>query len=287
VQRDAHPFVSLQHQVGNRAVQRLVASASEGPKDDRTFRNTTLTAHTKVGGKIKPLSATDFSKDFGSVGEGLAITAHGKINVVGDYSATDLAAHLVHPDTGLQDGSHDIDLESCYAAVPGKPEGDQEPTSVISTVKGALTKRASEASWDRVPLVTGSSGPPITTRVPKGGDEGGFDIVKTVIDPKYLSIAGPIQNILRAAITDVSEKVDLNFGREGRDFVEEAESDEVAVRTLKQAFIQIASGRPGDVRTDLMATIKEKAESFLEAKHIKLIFETGVDLRAPKESVTI
>lgn len=286
MQRVTHPLVSLQHRVGNRAVQRLVASASEGPQDDRTFRNTTLTAHQKAGGKIKKLSETNFATDFAGGDEPLAITGHGDINVVGDYGPDEVAERLTDADTGLQAGTHNIDFESCYAAVPEDAGPDEEPTSVISTVKAALTARAEAAGWEQVPAVTGSYGPQITTRIPDG--EGGFDIEKAVVDPGNLALAARIQGVLQTAITDVSEQVDLNFGHEGADFVTEAEADEISVRELKQTFIYLVSANPGAIAEDRLALLRTTAEEQgWEAGEITQVFETGIDLRAAAQTVTI
>jgi hypothetical protein len=268
-------------------IQRLVASASEGPEDDRVFQNTTLTAHTLVGGKIKKMSAVDFSQDFASTTEALAITAHGKINVVGNYSGEQIADKLTDKTTGLQEGTHEIHFQSCYAAVEGAANPISTPTSVIGTVKAALTKRGKDAGWTRVPLVSGSYGPQIVVRIPK--DIGpGFDIMKAVVNPKWVKYASAIQGVLAKVITDVKQKIVLNFGGEGTDFFKQAERDEAQVRQLKEVFIHLVSGQPGKIDGKLLSQLQAEWKNQGHPEQAgKLIFETGVDLRAPKETVTV
>src|SRR5690606_26085330 len=91
------------HGTGETAVvQRLVASIpggnwgdKDGPKDDKTFINTTLTAHAKVGGKIKRIDHTNFAADFEDTqSENLAITGHGYAGGIGSLTAQDVADYL-------------------------------------------------------------------------------------------------------------------------------------------------------------------------------------------------
>jgi hypothetical protein len=284
-------------------VQRLVASASEAPTDDRVFQNTTLVAHTMVGGKIKRLSTIDFTKDFAGPGEGLAVTAHGNINSVGDYSGEGVATRLTHPVTGLPDGSHDVHFQSCYAAVEGTPpqatttasptgSGGQggpvvTPTSVIGTAKAALVKRANDAKWTRVPEVSGSAGPQIFVRTAKANAPG-FDFDKVVVDPAQLSIAGPIQNVLIKVMEPVKDKVSVNFGGEGADFIRQAEPDDAKVTPLKQVFISLVRGKPGNIDRNLLASLKaEWLAQGGSASLARSIFDTGLDLRAKQETVKL
>jgi hypothetical protein len=279
----------LEHEadvMGGRVVQRLVASASEGPKDDRVFQNTTLVAHTMVGGKIKKMSDVDFSSDFGNTTENLAITAHGSINKVGDYSGPQVANKLVDQNKGLQEGTHEIFFQSCYAAVEGAPNPTDTPTSVISTVKDALTARAKVAGWTKTPSVSGSYGPQIVVRIPK--DLGGYDIKKAVVNPKLVPHAGAIQKVLQKVITDVKQEIILNFGKEGQDFIAQAEQDEAKVNELKLVFIHIISGEPGNIDSQLLDKIKLEWKSQGQPDDVgKQLFEQGVDLRSKSETVTL
>ena len=269
----------------NPIVQRLVASASEGAQDDRVFLNTTLTAQTLVGGKIKKLSATDFTTDFGSDTEALAITAHGSANQVGDYTGAEVAEKLVDETTGLADGNHDIHFQSCSAAQEAKGK-DKKMTSVVKTVRTALEERASDAGWKKVPKVTGSTGPQIVTRVPKDDGSGEYDIEKAVVDPGLLSYAGDIQQALINVLGDVKTKVDMDYSKDGVEFIKKAEADEEDVREFKLIFIHLIRGEPSKVESGTLKKIKD-AYKKLGGRGAKAIFDRGHDFRSSPETLVL
>ena len=136
--------------------------------------------------------------------------------------------------------------------------------------------------------VSGSYGPQIVTRVPKKGVEDEYEIKKAVVDPKWLPIAGAIQAVLIAEITDVKEKITLKFGNDGQDFVDQAEKDEPVLRSFKEIFINLVSAEPSKVESVTLAALKAKWLATGYPKKLAAeIFDTGKDLRPTQETVTL
>jgi len=305
------PRMALQRQrieaaFGPAAVtQRLVASIpggdwkeKNGPKDDKTFINTTLTAHAKVGGKIKRIDFVDFGADFEDTSkENLAITGHGSPAKIGDKTADDIAAYLTDKTKGLK-ATHRIPgtifLESCFAAAEEAPK-----PSLISTVRSRLD---THLGGKDVPTVIGSGGPQITTNL-SPHDSGVKDIVKTVVDRdrkgKKFAMAVRVQDCLYTKYFNGGVQVNtlLDGSDDGAKFIVMARSDEAKLSRLKWIFINVVRGTPLDVadydniqpglQADLISHWTSSGYAKQTGRTGAEIFQTGVDLRDPAEQETL
>lgn len=286
-------------------VQRLVASIpggnwsdKNGPLDDKTFLNTTLTAHARVGGKVKRIDFVDFGADFQDPkAENLAITGHGSPGKIGDKTADDIANYLTSKTTGLKP-SHRVPgtiyLESCFAAASDAPS-----PSLISTLRGKLD---THLGGKDVPTIIGSGGPQITTNL-QPHDAQVKEIVKTVVNrnkqsPEY-ALAGCVQRCLYDKYFDGGQKVNtlLDNSDEGAKFLNQAKLDEVKMSNLKWIFINVVRGTPlstaeyDKIQPGLQNVLAGywQTQGYQKKTGVTgtAVFATGVDLRDPVEQETL
>jgi len=274
-------------------------AAKNGPEDDKVFMNTTLTAHAKVGGKLKRIDKVDFGADFQDTKhENLAITGHGSPGKIGNEPAIDIANYLTDSTKGLKT-SHRIPgiiyFESCFAAAADPKNG-----KVIKVVKDELDRHLNGVN---VPTIIGSAGPQITTNIKKHGS-GSVDIKKTVVEGnkasyKYIA-AGCTQLCLYAKYYDAGKEVKtrLDGSDEGAAFIKEAKKSEDKVSNLKWIFINVVKGTPlkeddynaiqSGLRDDLINEWDTKGYSAYTGGFTgDDIFKNGKDLRDPTGQETL
>jgi len=277
-------------------IQRLVATIpNANGQDDRTFFNTTLTAHTYAGGQIKPFFNCDFSGppngDFAADNEKLAITGHGSPGFISGHSAAEVADRLTSPPTGLTKASHDLFFENCNAATPTNAD-----SSVIDTVRTKTKERLSnQNTFGGMPDISGSRGPQITTRHKPDPIAANFVIEKAVVAPRYSDrntrdgwLCGTIQQALNAVMYDLTPKAVVPGDTVA--FLTEASLHEAGVRDLKLAFIKIVRGTPMEVTNVTRLLIKQRwidnGGPAATGHTADEIFDRGLDMRSAPETTT-